>query len=96
MKAGDRVLLYHSGGEKAVVGTAKVAKAAYPDPAQSDPKLVVVDLIPEAKLAAPVPLSAIRADPAFAELALLRNSRLSVMPVTGEQWKWIVAMGSRT
>jgi predicted RNA-binding protein with PUA-like domain len=96
MKAGDRVLVYHSGSEKAVVGTAKVLKAAYPDPTQADPKLVVVDLAPDAKLATPVTLGAIKADPSLAEIPLVRNSRLSVMPVTGEQWKHLLAMGSRT
>ena len=93
MKEGDRVLVYHTGGEKQVVGLARVTRAAYPDPALNDPKLVVVDLKPEAPLPAAVSLGAIKADPFFADFALVRTGRLSVMPVTSEQWKRIVGMG---
>jgi predicted RNA-binding protein with PUA-like domain len=96
MKPGDRLFIYHSGAEKAVVGTGKVAAAAYPDPKGTDPKQVVVDVAADTRLSAPVPLAMIKADPALAELPLIRNSRLSVMPVTGEQWKRILAMASRT
>ncbi len=95
MKAGDRVLVYHSGAEKSVVGTAKVVASAYPDPKESDAKLVVVDISPDTRLPRDVPLSAIKAEPTLAELGLVRNSRLSVMPVTGEQWKRLLAMASR-
>lgn len=95
MKAGDRVLVYHSGADKAVVGQARVTRAAYPDPAQDDPKLVVVDIAPDGgRLGRPVPLAAIKAEPALAEMPLIRMSRLSVMPVTADQWKRILAMGS--
>ncbi|HEY7684184.1 MAG TPA: EVE domain-containing protein [Gemmatimonadales bacterium] len=93
MKEGDRVLVYHTGSEKQVVGLARVTRAAYPDPALNDPKLVVVDLKPEAPLPAAVSLAAIKADPFFADFALVRMGRLSVMPVTSEQWKRIVGMG---
>jgi predicted RNA-binding protein with PUA-like domain len=92
MKEGDRVLVYHTGGEKQVVGLARVTRAAYPDPALHDPKLVVVDLKPEGPLATPVSLAAIKADPAFADFALVRMGRLSVMPVAPEQWKRILSM----
>ncbi len=94
MKAGDRVLVYHSGAEKAVVGLARISRAAYPDPAQHDPKLVVVDVVPEARLPRPLPLAAIKADPPLAELPLIRHSRLSVMPVTTEQWKRLLALAA--
>ena len=94
MKEGDRVLIYHTGSEKQVVGIARVTRAAYPDPALNDPKLVVIYLKPEAALASPVSLAAIKADPSFADFALVRMGRLSVMPVTAEQWKRIVAMGA--
>jgi predicted RNA-binding protein with PUA-like domain len=94
MKAGDRVLIYHSGPEKAVVGTAQIVAAAYPDPGQNDPKLVVVDVAPDAQLPQAVPLAAIKADPALADMPLIRMSRLSVMPVTPEQWRRILAMGA--
>ena len=96
MKPGDRLLIYHSGAEKAVVGTAKVATAAYPDPKGTDPKHVVVDVTPDSRLVAPVALATLKADAALAELPLIRNSRLSVMPVTGEQWKRILSLSSRT
>jgi predicted RNA-binding protein with PUA-like domain len=94
MKEGDRVLIYHSGPEKAVVGTARIVAAAYPDPGQDDPKLVVVDVAPDAPLPQPVPLAAVKADPALADMPLVRMSRLSVMPVTPEQWRRILAMGT--
>ena len=96
MEPGDRVLIYHSGAEKAVVGTARITAAAYPDPKGTDPKQVVVDVAPDTKMGSPVPLATIKADPALAELPLIRNSRLSVMPVTADQWKRIIAQGSRT
>jgi predicted RNA-binding protein with PUA-like domain len=94
MREGDRVFIYHSGGEKAVIGTAKVLRSAYPDPSQDDPKLVVVDVAPDARLSTPVSLATIKAEPALAEMPLVRMSRLSVMPVSAEQWKRIVAMGA--
>lgn len=95
MKEGDRILIYHSGAEKAVVGTGRVVASAYPDPGQNDPKLVVVDVAPDTRLPAPVTLSAIKAEAALAEMPLIRMSRLSVMPVTAEQWKRIVAMAGK-
>jgi predicted RNA-binding protein with PUA-like domain len=95
MKAGDRVLIYHSGDEKAVVGQARVLRPAYPDPARDDPKLVVVDIAPEGRLAHPVPLAAIKAESAFADLPLVRMPRLSVMPVPAEAWKKILGMGGK-
>ncbi|HWA59449.1 MAG TPA: EVE domain-containing protein [Gemmatimonadales bacterium] len=93
MKAGDQILIYHSGSDKAVVGQAKVVRAAYPDPNGDDPKLVVVDLVPAGRLAKPVPLSAVKAEPSLADLPLVRMPRLSVMPVPSEAWKKILAMG---
>jgi predicted RNA-binding protein with PUA-like domain len=93
MKAGDHLLIYHSGADKAVVGQAKVVKAAYPDPSADDPKIVVVDLVPAGKLPKPVPLSAIKAEASLGDLPLVRMPRLSVMPVPAEAWKKILAMG---
>ncbi len=92
MKRGDRVLIYHSGAEKAVVGQARVSRAAYPDPRHDDPKLVVVDLVPEGRLTRTVSLAQVKADPALAEMPLVRMGRLSVMPVTGEQWKRLLTL----
>ena len=93
MKAGDRLLIYHTGAEKAVIGLAKVAKAAYPDPKQEDPKLVVVDVIPERRLERPVTLTEVKAEASLKDLALVRMGRLSVMPVTPAQRKKLLEMG---
>jgi len=92
MKAGDEVLVYHSGAVKAAIGLARVAAAAYPDPGLADSRFVVVDLKPLKRLKRPVPLADIRADPALADLPLIKMTRLSVMPVTREQWKRLLAM----
>jgi predicted RNA-binding protein with PUA-like domain len=93
MKAGDRVLIYHTGAEKAVVGMAHVLRAAYPDPKQEDPRLVVVDIGADARLGRPVTLATIKADPALVGMPLARMPRLSVMPVEPEQWKRILHLG---
>jgi len=92
MKRGDELLVYESGKVKAVVGRARVARAPYPDPEAGDERLLVVDLAAGAALAAPVTLSAIRSDPAFAEFGLVRISRLSVMPVPDPLWDRILEM----
>ncbi|HEU5154687.1 MAG TPA: EVE domain-containing protein [Gemmatimonadales bacterium] len=93
MKTGDRLLIYHTGTEKAVIGLAKVAQAAYPDPKQDDPKLVVVDVVPERRLERPVTLAEVKAEVSLKDLALVRMGRLSVMPVTPAQWKRLLEMG---
>jgi predicted RNA-binding protein with PUA-like domain len=93
MKAADEAFIYHTGKEKAVVGIAKVVKAAYPDPKADDPKLVVVDLVPVRPFENPVTLATVKADPRFAGWELVRVPRLSVMPVSDDQWKWIIALG---
>jgi predicted RNA-binding protein with PUA-like domain len=87
MKVGDDALVYHTGGEKAVVGLARVTKAAYPDPKGKDPKLLVIDLAPVRKLARPVTLADIKADPGFRESALVRQGRLSVVSLTEAQFR---------
>jgi predicted RNA-binding protein with PUA-like domain len=93
MAKGDHVLIYHTGDEKALVGLARIASDPYPDPKDDDPKLAVVDVEGGAPLAHPVTLAAIKADPAFAELALVRMPRLSVVPVPPDLWKRLLAMG---
>ncbi|MGE0442912.1 MAG: EVE domain-containing protein [Gemmatimonadales bacterium] len=90
MAAGDECFIYHTGKEKRIVGIAKVAKAAYPDPKANDPKLVVVDLVPVRAVTRPVTLAEIKADKRFADWELVRQARLSVMPVTAERWKIIL------
>src|SRR5713226_7808969 len=93
MKVGDRVLFYHSGEQKAVVGIAQVAKAAYPDPTADEDQWVAVDIKPLKPLREPVTLGAIRAHPKLSNLSLVRQSRLSVMPVTKEEFETIIALG---
>jgi predicted RNA-binding protein with PUA-like domain len=93
MKAGDRVLFYHSGKDKAVVGIAEVTKAAYADPTADDEQWVAVDLKPVKRLKNPVPLAAIRYDKRLGELPLIRQSQLSVMPLTKDEFETIVATG---
>jgi predicted RNA-binding protein with PUA-like domain len=93
MKKGDRVLVYHTGEAKAVVGLAEVVREAYPDPKAGDEKLVVVDVEPRGRLARPVTLAEIKAMADFAESPLVRQGRLSVVPITAAQWKAIEARG---
>jgi predicted RNA-binding protein with PUA-like domain len=93
MAKGDSALIYHSGDEKALVGLARIASDPYADPKSDDPRLAVVDIEAGEPLARPVPLSAIKADPAFADLGLVRMSRLSVIPVPAAQWKRLLGMG---
>ena len=90
MKKGDRVFFYHTGKEKAVIGTATVSKTAYPDPKADN--LVVVELAAGKALKRPVTLREIKADKRFATMPLVRIARLSVQPVTDEQWDMIEEM----
>jgi predicted RNA-binding protein with PUA-like domain len=95
MKKGDRVFFYHTGKEKSVVGTATVSTAAYPDPKDKSGKMVVVELMAGNPLARPVTLAEIKADKRFASMPLVRIARLSVQPVTDEEWDAIEAMSRR-
>lgn len=88
VKPGDKVLFYHTGDDKAIVGTMTVSEG----PAQIDDKNVVVQVRILKRFKKPVTLAAIKAEPAFAEWDLVKNSRLSVMPVSAEHWKKIEAM----
>ena len=92
MAPGERVFFYHTGDEKAIVGTARVAAAPYLDPDSADLSLYAVELSCEAPLPAPVTLKAVKADPRFADFALTRLPRLSVMPVSDAQWTMLMAM----
>src|SRR5881296_3733524 len=96
MQPGDLALFYHSGDERRAVGLAEVTSAAYPDPHAGDPRLVVVNIKPLRSLAKPVTLAAVKSDPAFADFALVRQSRLSVVPVTREQWERLLALAGET
>jgi predicted RNA-binding protein with PUA-like domain len=86
VQKGDLVFYYHTGKEKAVVGVMEVVKDAYPDPKRGDERFVVVDVKPVRRLDRPVSLAEIKANPKFADFALVRISRLSVMPVKDEYW----------
>jgi predicted RNA-binding protein with PUA-like domain len=86
MHKGDRVIVYHTGSEKAAVGTARVTKDPYPDPSKKDPKLLVVDLAADKPLRRPVPLAEVKANAMFRGFELARLPRLSVMPVSSTHW----------
>ena len=88
-KKGDRVLIYHSGEEKAIVGLAEVVKDPYPDPKQKNEKLAVVEIKALKRLPKPVTLAEIKARKEFADFLLVRMSRLSVMPVSDAHWNEI-------
>jgi predicted RNA-binding protein with PUA-like domain len=93
MKKGDEVLIYHTGKVKAVVGLAIVVKSAYPDPKLDDEKRVVIDVKARRALPKAVSLKSIKEDERFGEFLLVRNSRLSVMPVAEPLWKSLLKMG---
>jgi predicted RNA-binding protein with PUA-like domain len=92
MRPGDLALIYHTGEERQAVGVAEITSAPYPDPRAGDPKLVVVDVRPLRRLPRPVTLGAIKADAAFADFALVRQGRLSVVPVAPAYWQRLLAM----
>jgi predicted RNA-binding protein with PUA-like domain len=92
VRKGDRIFFYHTGNEKAVVGVAKAVGPAYADPADKTGKLVALDIAPVKKLARPVRLAEVKADKAFASFPLVRIARLSVMPVTDDEWDRIEKM----
>ena len=95
MKKGDRVFYYHTGNEKAIIGTATVTAEPSPDPKDRSGKLFVVELTPDKKLDRPVTLREIKESGRFANFALVRMSRLSVMPVSDGQWADIEAMSKQ-
>jgi predicted RNA-binding protein with PUA-like domain len=92
MKVGDRCFFYHSGEGKDIVGITEVVKTAYPDPTDKDGKAVAVDIKAVQPVKQPVTLAAIKADPKFKEFKLVRQSRLSVVPVSDEHWKLLLKM----
>jgi predicted RNA-binding protein with PUA-like domain len=93
MKRGDEVLFYHSVNGKAVVGISKVVREAYPDTTADEGDWSCVDLKPMKALASPVTLEVIKSDPALAEIGLLRQSRLSVMPLKAAEFERIIKLG---
>jgi predicted RNA-binding protein with PUA-like domain len=95
MRVGDRVLFYHSGGEKAVVGIAEITRAAFPDKTAKEPGWVAVELKAVSALERPVSLAEIKAEPALAKMVLLRISRLSVQPVTRAEFEKVVKLAKK-
>ena len=96
VKKGDTIFYYHTGDEKSVVGIARAMGDAYADPNDKTGKAAVVDIAPVKKLARPVTLKEIKADPAFKGFALVRISRLSVMPVSAAEWRRIEKLSTST
>lgn len=94
MKKGDPVLFYHSNDGLAVVGIAKVKRASYQDPTTDDTRWVTVDLVPHKTLKNPVPLSVIKKDARLQQIALVRIGRLSVMPLTRDEFDTLLELGS--
>ena len=92
MKVGDQCFFYHSGEGKEIVGIAEVAKTAYPDPTDKSGKAVTVDVKAVRPVKHPVTLAAIKADPEFKDFKLVRQSRLSVVPVSDQHWKLLMKM----
>jgi predicted RNA-binding protein with PUA-like domain len=91
-QAGETCVIYHTGDERAAVGLATVERTAYPDPKRDDERLIVIDVRAGARFPHPVRLDQIKADPRFADLALIRQSRLSVVPVGDEHWRILCGM----
>ena len=92
IKKGEQILIYHTGDEKQAVGIARAQGAAYADPSKNNPRLLVVDIEPVKALAKPVTLAQVKADKKLANFDLVRNSRLSIMKVTDEQWDAMMGM----
>ena len=93
MKRGDKAFFYHSNEGLAVVGVCEIVKEAYPDPSDAAGRFVMVDVTPVVALPRPVTLKEIKADPALDGIALVRQSRLSVMPIEPAHWKHICRLG---
>ena len=96
MRTGDEVLFYHSQEGLAVVGVARVAREAYPDPSDPSGRFVAVELTPVRPLPRPVSLSDMKANPGLSGMTMLRQSRLSVSPVSADEWAVILTMAGET
>jgi predicted RNA-binding protein with PUA-like domain len=92
IEKGDQIFIYHTGDEKAAVGIAKSLSKAYPDPEKNDPKLLVVDIESVRELPRPVTLAQVKAHPKLKNFDLVRNSRLSIMKLSDEQWEIMEGM----
>lgn len=96
MHPGDRVLIYHSGEQRAVVGSGSIVREPYVDPEAGDPKATVVDVAAEQRATTPVTLATIKADPIFADNPLVKQPRLSVVSLTDEQWQRLTGLAGIT
>ena len=96
MEEGDEVLFYHSRTDKEIVGVARVGRTAYPDPTAKEGDWSCVDLVPVKALKQAIPLAIIKADAVLQEMALVKQSRLSVMPVTAKQFQRVLKVGGVT
>ena len=92
MKKGDRAFFYHSGEGKEIVGVAEIVKEAYPDTTDKSGRFVMVDLVPVERVKTPVSLATVKATPALKNMSLVRLSRLSVSPVSADEWRIIAKM----
>ena len=92
IKKGEQIFIYHTGDEKAAVGVAKALGGAYPDPSKGNPRLLVVDIEPVRALPKPVTLAEVKAHSKLKNFDLVRNSRLSIMKLTDEQWEIMEGM----
>ena len=93
VRRGDEVMIYHSGGERAVVGLAEVLSDPYQDPKKKEARLVVVDIAARGTVLRPVTLDEIKKQAGLKDFDLVRLPRLSVMPVSERQWKAVLALG---
>jgi predicted RNA-binding protein with PUA-like domain len=91
--AGDLAVVYHTGDEKSAIGVAEIVRAAYPDPKDEAGQRKVVDLAARDRLARPVTLATLKGDPTFAESPLVRQGRLSFVPLTAPQWRRLQELG---
>jgi predicted RNA-binding protein with PUA-like domain len=92
IKKGEQIFIYHTGDEKAAVGVAKALGGAYPDPSKGNPRLLVVDIEPVRALPKPVTLAEVKAHSKLKNFDLVKNSRLSIMKLTDEQWEIVEGM----
>jgi predicted RNA-binding protein with PUA-like domain len=95
MQVGDLCLVYHSGDAPAIVGIAEVVRAAYPDPQSEDPRWVNVDLRAGKALAHPVALAQLKKHPLLSQMAVVRQGRLSVSPVSAAEWEAVMGLAKK-
>ncbi len=92
MQIGDQAFFYHSNIGKEIVGICRIVRTAYPDPTDATGRFVMVDVVPDVALKRPVSLAQIKADTVLADIPLIRQSRLSVMPITPAHWRHILRL----